>query len=347
MRTIFFLIPLLICASISFAYPISPRPLRKLVIESQYIVWGKVIETGQAKTSKKNEDSWNRDYARIVITEVLQGNMQQDTIQVFFCSGMICPAPGVFYDDETVLAFLDRREKAPGYTVHALSYGVKHGLTRQDYQAYKERILEMQQMITKKEANVCGPAMINWLMKCAEQQSTRWEGLYEIRPESDFMSYYNQDEMACKDSYITTTHRKKLFEVLMAVDTLSYPDMALVDIAAGINDSMMLAFLKTQAALANGEDGYYWMPKEICSRIALLVKNKELDDLIQQLDKVYYNYDDSSRAAAKLIYIQLIEKIKTCELKKPAVTSGDNNVLWRQKPPKPTCVAVQYLVQDV
>jgi hypothetical protein len=38
-----------------FAYPITPRPLRKLIVESEYIVWGKVLKVGYLKPDKKTK----------------------------------------------------------------------------------------------------------------------------------------------------------------------------------------------------------------------------------------------------------------------------------------------------
>lgn len=311
-------------AATAFSYPISPRPLRKLIIESQYIVWGKVIKTGTENPGKESY-SWDTNYALIDITEQLQGTLKRDTIKVYFSQGMICPAPGVFYDDEMVLAFLDGRNKKAGYEVHALSYGVKHDLSDIDYLHYKQRIAEMQELIRKKAASDCSPAIIDWLMKCAASPATRWDGLYEITPESDFMSFYEQGQLVCKDSYITTTQRKQLFDILLAVDTMDYNDMALIDLTAGINDSLRLGFLKQQLIIANDTNGYFWMAKQIMPYIAALSGDKELGDLSKEFDKGYFDMDEKSKENARRIYRQFLQRMQSCELKKTVSASGHNN----------------------
>ncbi|MEI9908964.1 MAG: hypothetical protein WDO71_04420 [Bacteroidota bacterium] len=70
-------------------------------------------------------------------------------------------------------------------------------------------------------------------MKCASEKCTRWEGIYELSPESDFMSYYDGDETTRKDIFLSSQHRKSLFTILLAIDTLNYSDMGLADITRG------------------------------------------------------------------------------------------------------------------
>lgn len=306
------------------AYPISPRPLRKLITESQYIVWGKVLEVGSVKETKKNKDVWERDFAVIAVQEKLQGKLTADTVKVFFCSGMICPSPGVFYENEEVLAFLDKKEKGDGFYVHALSYGVKHGLSPQEYGFYKERITEMQVMIANEHEIKCSPQLISWLIKCAEHSSTRWDGLYELSPQSDFMSFYDRGELACKETYLTTNLRKKLFDVLISIDTLNYSDLALVDITTGVNDSLLLDFLKSR--LLRVDTTYYWPADDIMNRIAALTGSEELAALSKKFSDVKYSYKEEEKEQAKNIFKEFINKMQTVGLKNKKGVSGNYNV---------------------
>jgi hypothetical protein len=187
----------------AYAYPITPRPLRKLVIESDLIIWGKVIKTGDIKRSDENHFR-ESDYALIAITEMLQGKLTKDTIRVLFSSGMICPAPGEFYEGEQVLTFLDRKKDSKDYLVHALSYGVKHLSSREQYLIYKDRIKEMQTILQKQDDKLCNEMVVEWLIKCAENEVTRWEGMYELSPHSDFMSVYDKEEYSPRGIVINT-----------------------------------------------------------------------------------------------------------------------------------------------
>jgi len=89
------------------AYPITPRPLRKLVAESQYIVYADVIKIETIKA----EGNWNDAKAILNIKEVLQGKIKTNTIEVFFSPGIICPSPANYENGTTVLAFLDKQKK--------------------------------------------------------------------------------------------------------------------------------------------------------------------------------------------------------------------------------------------
>ena len=323
MKKIFSLLLITFFSTSLFAYPITPRPLRKLIIESENIVWAKVIETGSTKLSKKNVNIWERDYALIQVNEILKGNLQQKTIKVYFCSGMICPAPGVFYEGEEVLTFIDKRDKADGYEVHALSYGVKHGLSQSEYQLYRTRITEMQKLEDECDPRRKDEQILEWLVKCAEQPATRWEGVYELSPQSDFMSYYDRENSIRKDIFLSTGQKQRLFNALFATDTLQYFDIPLVDIVNGINDSAILVFLKT--GLLKIDKEYLWPAHDIMERIVRLTGNIELEKLSEEFSKIYYSFDEKEKKRASEILKEFINKMKATGLKQILLASDDND----------------------
>src|SRR5690554_4227660 len=103
-----------------FAYPISPRPLRKLVMDSEYIIVGYVSKTYDRK---KDKDDWGTKVAKIAVLERLQGNIKEDTIEISFTPNMICPAPDRYFDSTFVISFINKRDGK--YHTCALSYGAK------------------------------------------------------------------------------------------------------------------------------------------------------------------------------------------------------------------------------
>ncbi len=310
-------------SAVCFAYPITPRPLRKLIIESEYIVWAYVLEVGEKKQKNKHDNDWDRDFATLVVKEILQGKLTSDTITVFFSSGMICPAPGTFYKGETVLTFLDKREKKEGYEVHALSYGVKHELSASEYSIYKNRIQEMQQLLQTGEAKDNHEKIINWLVTCAGQKCTRWEGLYELSPHSDFMSYYDRDQQSRKDLFLSSSQKNNLFTVLLAIDTLDYSDIPLADIVRGVNDSLLLDFLKTRLTRVHEE--FIWPAAGIMQRIVELTGNTELETVAEKFQNVYFDYSDKGKQESKQLLSDFINRMKNTSLKKIALASGDWN----------------------
>lgn len=309
-------------STLSWAYPISPRPLRKLVMESDYIVRGFVIKVNEVKTKGKNYDPWDRDVATIVVRDVWQGKIKSDTINVYFTSGMICPAPGVFFENEEVLTFLDKREKAPGYEVHALSYGVKHGLTDDEFLIYKNRVQEMQVFIRAgKENNT--EVITPWLVECAVEKCTRWDGVYELTPQSHFMSYYENDQCSRKDIFMNPSQIKRLFNVFISIDTIGRSDLGLADILAGVDDDKLFNYLKNQLVQLP-KDNYY-MAGYIIEKINPL-SDSQISDLYKELQKVLYSYEEKETKKRNQLIEQYIERIKNSKLKQRLIATGSNNI---------------------
>lgn len=313
-KLILLLTGLLLSTQLLAWYPITPRPLRKLVIESENIIWGKVIETGSLKPQKR-EDDWERDFAIIEIQEVLQGVLKTKTVKVYFASGLICPAPGTFDKDETVLAFIDKKEKSDGYSVHALSYGVRHGLSPSGYQLIKTRVKEMQDILKMGDKEELDAAVLDWLVTCSEYKVTRWDGVYELLPESDFMSYYDRDGDANrKDIYLSGDQRKRIFNTVIRLDTLEYDELGLVDMATGIDDAALLSVLKKGLLLT--DTVYLWEADGIMRRIVRLTQHKELDDIYSRFKKLDAFNNDVKAEKLELYYL-FISKMSDSFYKKP------------------------------
>ncbi|MBC7937660.1 MAG: hypothetical protein H7Y86_20110 [Rhizobacter sp.] len=305
------------------AYPITPRPLRKLVAESEYIIWGKVLKVGQVKQEKK-ADHFASDYALIQITETLQGHIKSDTIRVFFSSGMTCPAPGVFFEGEKALAFLDKKKGSKDYFVHALSYGVKHLAAHEDYLIYKDRITEMQAILLQQEQKICNETVLEWLVKCAEKPATRWEGTYELSPGSDFMSYYDRDAPATLAGILPAANRKRLFDALLQIDQLNYADMGLADIARDVDDTRLLEFLKSKLQSFNKERRL-WEAAAIMQRIVVLTRDAELETMLEKLETIYFEDAENHKKESQYLLNQFILKMKAAPLKKSLLAAGENN----------------------
>lgn len=136
---------------------------------------------------------------------------------------MICPAPASYPKGETIITFLDKTEK--GYNTHALSYGTKI-LDNEGIKIYKSRILEMQQINLIKNSNEKLLATTNWLFKCAKNKVTRWEGTYELSPESDFMSFYDRSDKKNEIRFtLNPKQRNELRQRLFLETNFKYVDL--------------------------------------------------------------------------------------------------------------------------
>lgn len=306
MQKLLFSIVTLLLSAASFAYPITPRPLRKLVMESQYIIHGTVLEKGSLPTTGKNDSHWERDYAVIEVYETWQGRPLMDTITVYYTARMLCPAPPVYIKGEEIIAFLNKREDEDGYETTALSYGVKYGLGKEGIEIYRLRIEEIQQILTIQDPQKQGEKIIDWLVTCAMSTYTRWEGVYELSPGSDFMSYYDQDDPVRRDIFLNSRQKEKLLDILLAIDTLQYEDMGIVNMVAGLNDQALLDFLKSRLWRMDNE--YRWPARDIMLHIVHLTGNEELEELYKKFSEMLYEAEhDSERSNILSAFRQKME----------------------------------------
>ena len=103
-----------------FARAIPARPLRKLVMESEYIIVGNVIKTD----TLIGERGFYIYMAKIAIIEALQGNINKDTLEIEFHPNLFCPEGDRYIEKTHVLSFFDKNKESDKFYTHALSYGV-------------------------------------------------------------------------------------------------------------------------------------------------------------------------------------------------------------------------------
>jgi hypothetical protein len=302
-------------------YPIPPHPLRVLVMESKYIVRGKVIELGKEEGKTKDQQRWEHEYAIIRVSNVLQGKVKDEEIKVYFTSRMICPAPGVFYANEEVLAFLDKYEGENFYSVHALSYGVKHKLDEEAFRCYTERIAEMQQLLKMKEGDEQDKEILGWLVKCAEQKSTRWEGTYELSSESGFFSYYENNQWHRKTLFLSCAQRQRLSEALLKEEVLNSRDIPLIDLSKGFNEDSVFNLLKKSLFHLKKEEP--WMADVILQKLMPFISDPEADKTYALFSKLYSFEEKDKEEKNRLLEI-LKERIKPADRRKalPAVSQS-------------------------
>lgn len=285
------------------AYPISPRPLRKLIIESEHIVFANVVDI---KEDVSGGDPFFSTKAILVINEILQGKIKTDTIHVFFSPGMVCPAPAEYEKGTKVLVFLDDWEQGSGYTTHALSYGSKR-LDDLGYSIYRKRIKEMQEILKIKNDKEKIRSTIDWLVTCASHPKTRWEGLYELSPESDFMSYYDQNQDTFVKKYkLNNKQLQKLRKSFFAIDKIGYTDIPLIDLVVTENDKEALAFLVHQIKSIELES--LWYKEFLFIRVAELTNRDDLRYIVSEMESL--DFMDEKRDKKSIILAkEFIERL--------------------------------------
>ena len=279
-----------------FAYPISPMPLRKLIIESENIVYGEVLDIKENK--KVKEDDWFKsDIVVLKVHDVLHGNIKPDQIiEIYTSSDISCPAPAYYEKGKLTLAFLYKEKNDDRYSTHSLSYGSKT-LEKEDYSVYKKRILEMQDILKIKNEEEKHAQTIDWLVECALQKPTKWEGTYELSPESDFMSFYDRDkDVFVRKFELKDSQKEKLRLYFLSQKTLEYDDLGLIDLITKPNDRELLDFLIARFKEAYKDflfEGNFFM-----SRIADLSGRNDLKEILnknEKLDMFSVNYDQKTK----------------------------------------------------
>ncbi|MFM7857584.1 MAG: hypothetical protein ACKO96_38095, partial [Flammeovirgaceae bacterium] len=205
-RRCFLLLTILMGVQLGYGYPISPRPLRLLIEESEIIVLARVADVVE-QAKKRNKGDFTTTVAILQIYNVVQGTVKESVLKVPYPANLICPAPPHFEKGKDVLVFLDKT--GHHYSVHALSYGVKI-VTAAEAQVYITKIKEMQDIVKIKDEDERFIRTTEWLVGCAENSVTRYEGTYELSRQSNFMSFYDRTEEKPFNYMITPEQKARL-----------------------------------------------------------------------------------------------------------------------------------------
>lgn len=288
MKKFVLLFVLFLSSGFCFAYPITPRPLRQLVIESQYILAGNVISI--TELPEKSEYHSPQAIARIEIVQVLQGTITTKYIDVHFDNYMGCPAPAHYEINTTVLAFLDFADTK--FTTHALSYGSKT-LESADLEIYKSRITEIQKILAIKDQFVQYNETLDWLIKCAEQPATQWEGVFELSPHSDFMSSYSQRKQSDFGQFLSDQQKNRLFQIIKNKDVFDYGDFGIIDLVYAKNEAFIdERLIKSLNALDNFG---LLFARDYMQRLGHLLPKKQLEKFVENQEKFLFDNSDEQK----------------------------------------------------
>lgn len=288
MRNLLILILLLAASEASALYPINPRPLRKLVLESEIIITGYVKDIVKIERKK---NSYESVAAVIRVDDVLQGNVRETEITVPYPAGFICPAPPHYVKDTHVVVFLDS-EKG-GYRTHALSYGVKT-LEPAGVEIYKARIVELQKILKITDADEQFIQTTEWLVACAENPVTRYEGVYELSPDSDFMSYYDQEKAGSYAFMLTSEQKNRLKAALMNGEEGEYHDFGLIDLVYPDNEREIFTYMLTKLERISPQ--HLWFADGYMKRLRLSRDSEKLRGLIDEFEKKQFDYKLEAKA---------------------------------------------------
>lgn len=154
-------------------------PLRELYERSDLIVVARVGKSRQAKGKDKDTPITTK----LRVSSVVKGDESKSTITVFHHGwGEGKNFPGELKEGDAALIFLDKSDKGKGFEVVDPSYGVKK-LVKADLKIYLQRIDELAAITRQEKAPP--EEIVEWLVRCAEEPATRWEGASELSWHAD------------------------------------------------------------------------------------------------------------------------------------------------------------------
>ncbi len=273
-----------------------------LTNESELIISARVEKISLIK----REDGFNTGIARLNILSVLKGPAGRQIVDVYYEPDMVCPAPPHYEDDATVLAFLTRGQDGSGYFTVGLSYGAKR-LTNREIEIYSSRIRELIEIEGQTDPNARQQRLIEWLIRCAEEPVTRWEGAYDLRnshemkmieieKENDRKNQRGDQEAVVDEkglderkeetidftALLSEDQKRRLVAALHRSYSLSNGVLDLIELVELWGDDNLVPFMWSY--LKASRKDFPWDTRDLMLKIAILLKNQEALELTEKFE---------------------------------------------------------------
>ncbi|HJQ22793.1 MAG TPA: carboxypeptidase-like regulatory domain-containing protein [Blastocatellia bacterium] len=201
------------------AMVVVPQPLRALYNESELIIVGRVGRSKTVKTTETNE----MQKTTLEVASLVKGSSRRGRITVYNWGwGEDKQFPGGLKTGDTALFFLKKRDGGDGFEINDYSYGVKK-LAPADLSVYLKRLEELKAISQSQSPEMS--AIVEWLVRCAEQRATRWEGAVELlrSAERDADRDADEGEAAPGDQAEATADQASVIDKEV-IDKLKLPD---------------------------------------------------------------------------------------------------------------------------
>lgn len=220
-------------------YPIEPVPLRALIQEAELIVIAMPDATEDAPDVK---DEWLDSRTKLRIVKVLKGALTEDSLSVYTCDGLVCPADARFTSGQSSLVFLMKSKGL--WRPCSLSYGAKD-LSADGLLAYEARIREYLALQLLPQGKERDAAELEWIVRVAQSPHSRWDGAYELAaPETGFAARLSPEQRAL------------LLEALIAAPVWDEGSQTLFSLFSAEHDPRLIRWMLD--CLGNASAGLSW-----------------------------------------------------------------------------------------
>jgi hypothetical protein len=322
------------------AIAVPVNPLRELYHKSERIV---VARVGKSFTVDTDGES-SLIKTKLRVTSTLKGSGREQTVDVYH---WVYGGDETFTGGASLLVFLKRRQDEhgavrAGYEVIDARRGVKK-LSEADLQIYLRRIDDLAAIMSKEKPE---PAeIVEWLVRCAEEPATRWEGVYELARSAaslsedseetteDAESAVEEEEAPVEEAeseaveesdeagqasepplaaLLTATQKERLNRTLFNIKTITEDDRNLIELVQHWDDGRLVPFLLAQ--LKQMEESPSRFAEEIVNLISDALGDEDVNIFaVQYGDNISYEDLDAEVEAAEAEEADTVEEAEEAE----------------------------------
>lgn len=273
--------------------PPPPIPLRQLVPNSEYILIGRIVSTQEI-----TENDFGGHQAEFEVHHVLQGNIKSKTITLFLDRWK-----QQFIDENTsdggrMLIFVNPSRDDKNVYVPSSYQSSYKMIDEAGLQIYRQRIKQLQAINTLKDETRRNLLTTDWLIDCANNPYTYWEGAIDLGPTGNFLKHYDYE----KEEFITrielsVQQKQQIRAIILGQTEITYLELGLIMTVTDGPDPELLKFMiKT---LASTPTEHLYRNQGLMRQIAVVSERQDLSDVLAEIYTLEYD-DDYEENANKL-----------------------------------------------
>ena len=284
--------------SVMGAMGLPAQPLRTLYVDSDRVV---VATVGKSTVVEKNGSS-RFTRTPMTVSQTIKGDGHKPVVAVFEWDYMARQNP--IKEGDTVLAFLQRKEDGKdGYQPIYGSTSIKK-LSESGLATYVRRLGELKELIGHSKPN--SKAITEWLVRCAEDPVTRWDGTFELQL-SAWQEKRQQEENERRNSaqnensltvlmnplstkfhdpeatfaaLLSSDQKDRLMNMLLTSADLDQVAFQLIEVAESWNDARLLPFLV--GYLDRMRDTPTESVRRVMLYVARLLDDEKMSEMVDQ-----------------------------------------------------------------
>ncbi len=301
-------------------------PLRELYTKSDRVIIARIGESVVVETAGESKTLMTT----LNVSSTLKGSDHKTTAYVYH--SIYGDEQRLFKPGENVLLFLTQREKQkkqkPGYELFDSVRGVKK-LSDDDLKAYTRHINELANFL--KDGKLENAELVEWLVRCAEDNATRWEGAMELASsvrslrelQEEQESEEEGDEAEESDSQVSSAaepaaeeptetdegaelatklsdaQKERLVKAFLRLEKFNEGDLELLEVVSFFKDSRLVPFLMSHLHGVESAPPRY--AESLMNTLAEFLNDETITEAVEKYsDEVSYDdLEDEGNSSAE------------------------------------------------